>query len=253
MKFYTSKSEQKGTSSDKKETSPVSFFQPEIEKINGKVAIIIDDLGYNMDIAEKLLQLDVPISFSILPKLRYSKLIAIRANELNYDVLLHLPMEPNNYPSKNPGPEALVSGMNPQEMEEQLLKNLDAIPYLRGINNHMGSKLTEDEEIMHLIMEKIKFRDLFFLDSRTSPRTVAYKVAKEYGVKAAERNIFLDNENDIEIIGQQIIKLGEIAMKNGSAIGIGHPYQNTLLALQQIIPKLKENGIKITPISQLVN
>lgn len=253
MKLYGNKVIQKEIASPKKETNQVAAFHQEIEKINGKVAIIIDDLGYDLDFAEKLLQLDAPISFSILPELRYSKQIAARAKELNHDVLLHLPMEPNDYPSKNPGPGALLSRMSLRELEEQLLKNLDAIPYLGGINNHMGSKLTEDEKIMSLVMEKIKSRGLFFLDSRTSPKTVAYKIAREYSIKAAERNIFLDNNGDVEMISEQIIKLGEIAMENGFAIGIGHPYHNTLLALQQTIPKLKERGIKIAPISQLVN
>lgn len=253
MKLNENKVIQKERASPIKETNQAAVFHQETEKRNGIVAIVIDDLGYDLAFAERLLQLDASISFSILPELRYSKQIAIRAKELNRDVLLHLPMEPNDYPSKNPGPGALLSSMSLQELEEQLLKNLDAIPYLGGINNHMGSKLTEDEKIMNLVMGKIKSRGLFFLDSRTSPKTVAYKIAKKYSVKAAERNIFLDNKGDIEMISNQIIKLGEIAMENGFAIGIGHPYHNTLVALQQTIPKLKERGIKIAPVSQLVD
>jgi len=224
-----------------------------VEEVAGKVAIVIDDLGHSLVIAEKLMKLDVPIAFSILPGLRYSKLIASRANKSNHDVMLHLPMEPKNYPDKNPGPEALISKMNLDELEQQLLKDLDAIPYITGTNNHMGSKLTEDKKMMRWVMSKIKKRDLFFLDSRTSPNTIAYSIAKEYGIKAAKRNFFLDNEDDLEIISQQIIKLGEAAIKKGSAIGIGHPGKNTLIALQNTLPKLKERGIKIVPVSQLVD
>lgn len=229
------------------------LFQSETEKIAGKVAIVIDDLGYSISIAEKFLQLDSPISFSILPGLPYSRLIASWAHELNRDILLHLPMEPDDYPNTNPGPGTLFKGMSPEELGEQLLKDLDAIPYMTGTNNHMGSKLTEDKDVMRLVMEKIKDRGIFFLDSRTSLNSVAYSTAKEYGIKAAKRNIFLDNENDVELISRQIIKLGERALKNGTAIGIGHPNQNTLIALKQTIPKLKERGIKIVPVSQLVN
>jgi len=224
-----------------------------VEEVAGKVAIVIDDLGHSLVIVEKLMKLDAPLAFSILPGLRFSKLIASRANKSNHDVMLHLPMEPKNYPDKNPGSGALISNMNSDELEKLLLEDLDAIPYITGTNNHMGSKLTEDKKIMQLVMSKIKKRDLFFLDSRTSPNTIAYRIAKEYGIKAAIRNVFLDNEDDLEIISQQIIKLGEVAIKKGSAIGIGHPGKNTLIALQNTIPKLKERGIKIVPVSQLVN
>lgn len=206
-----------------------------------------------MGIAEKFLELNAPISFSILPGLRFSRLLAKKANELDRDVLLHLPMEPDNYPGKNPGPGTLLSKMSPEELDQQLLKDLDAVPFLVGTNNHMGSRLTEDEKIMRLIMERIKEKDLFFLDSRTSPDSVAYQIAKEYGIKAAARNVFLDNEKDVELISRQIIKLAEKALKNGSAIGIGHPHKNTLLALQQTLPKLAKLGIEIVPVSQLVN
>jgi polysaccharide deacetylase 2 family uncharacterized protein YibQ len=235
--------------SEKTEEAPAQVE----EEVAGKVAIVIDDLGHSLDIAEKLMRLDAPIAFSILPGRRYSKLIASQANKSNHEVMLHLPMEPKNYPGENPGLGALISKMNSDELENQLIKNLDAIPFITGTNNHMGSKLTENDEIMQLVMSKIKKRNLFFLDSRTSPNTVAYKIAREYGIKAAKRNIFLDNEDDLDLISQQIIKLGDAAIKKGSAIGIGHPGKNTLIALQNTLPKLKERGIKIVPISQLVN
>ncbi|MFV1951072.1 MAG: divergent polysaccharide deacetylase family protein [Nitrospinota bacterium] len=225
---------------------------PPVKYAGNIVAILIDDIGWDRDIVEELLDIDAPISFSILPHLPLSGTIAEEINRFDRDILLHLPMEPYGYPDVDPGIGAIISNMTTEDMEYELTKDINSVPYIIGINNHMGSKLTEDEYIMRIILKMIREHDLFFIDSITSSRTVAFKVAKELGLKTAQRKLFLDNTEDIDYINRQIMKLGEIAKKDGSAIGIGHPYKVTAAALREMIPKLMEEGIEIVPISTMV-
>ncbi len=225
---------------------------PPVKYAGNIVAILIDDIGWDRDIVEELLDIDAPISFSILPHLPLSGTIAEEINRFDRDILLHLPMEPYGYPDVDPGIGAIISNMTTEDMEYELTKDINSVPYIIGINNHMGSKLTEDEYIMRVILKMIRENDLFFIDSITSSRTVAFKVAKELGLKTAQRKLFLDNTEDIDYINRQIMKLGEIAKKDGSAIGIGHPYKVTAAALREMIPKLREEGIEIVPISIMV-
>jgi polysaccharide deacetylase 2 family uncharacterized protein YibQ len=217
-----------------------------------KIAIIIDDLGYNNGNAEELLKIDAPLTFSIFPQGTYSKSLAQKAHTRGRDVILHLPMEPYEYPQKNPGDGTLLLDMDNEELLKKLESDIDAVPFIKGVNNHMGSKFTEDKEKMRVVLNELEKRGLFFLDSRTSKNTVGYSVAKEMGLKVAERNIFLDNNQDLKSINAQIYKLAKLSLKNGSAIGIGHPHPATIKALKQMIPELKAKGIEVVPVSQLV-
>lgn len=217
-----------------------------------KVAIIIDDLGYNNGNAEELLKIDAPLTFSIFPQGPYSRSLAQKAHSMGRDVMLHLPMEPYEYPQKNPGNGALLLDMDNEKLLKKLGADIGSVPFIKGVNNHMGSKFTEDKEKMRVILNELEKRDLFFLDSRTSKNTVGYSIAKEMGLKVAERNIFLDNDQDLKSINAQIYKLAKLSLKNGSAIGIGHPHPATIKALKQMIPELKAKGIEVVPVSQLV-
>lgn len=217
-----------------------------------KVAIIIDDLGYNNANAQELLKIDAPLTFSFFPQGPYSKSLAQKAHTMGRDVMLHLPMEPYEYPQKNPGNGALLLAMDNEELLKKLGADIGSVPFIKGVNNHMGSKFTEDKEKMRVILNELEKRGLFFLDSRTSKNTVGYSVAKEMGLKAVERNIFLDNNQDVKSINSQIYKLARLAIKDGSAVGIGHPYPSTIEALKQMIPELKAKGIEVVPVSQLV-
>jgi polysaccharide deacetylase 2 family uncharacterized protein YibQ len=126
------------------------------------------------------------------------------------------------------------------------------LPTAIGVNNHMGSRLTEDSQAMHVIMRDLKQYDLFFLDSRTSSASQAYRIAREVGLKAAQRNVFLDHDTRPEQIVQQLHRLATLAQRHGYAIGIGHPYPETLYALKQALPTLRRAGIAIVPVSHLV-
>ena len=218
-----------------------------------RVAIIIDDLGWNKESADALLNIEAPISFAILPHLPFSKIIADEAGLKHRDVLLHLPMEPYGYPNKDPGIKPLTDDMNKNDIEALMKDYISEIPHIVGMNNHMGSKFTENERGMRYVMEILKDKNLFFVDSFTTPKSLAYQTAKALGVKTARRQVFLDNEEDEEYIKGQIEKLIAFARKDNSAIGIGHPHPQTINVLQKMVPVMKENGIEIVPVSELVN
>lgn len=232
------------------------FYEPKVVKPEifpkGRVAIVIDDLGENRQIAMDFLNLDVPLSFSFFPFARHSREFAREASRQGRDVLLHLPMEPRGYPRQDPGRGRLLTTMGERELLSQLEKDLAAVPYIKGVNNHMGSKFTEDPELMRVVLEEIRGKGLFFLDSRTTAKTVGFKVARELGLKTGQRNVFLDNKRDVSKIKARISELIDLSLKNGGAIGIGHPHPETVQAIREALPSLRENGVELVPVSSLL-
>jgi polysaccharide deacetylase 2 family uncharacterized protein YibQ len=218
-----------------------------------RVAIVIDDLGYDGRLARRFLQIDAPLSFSVLPNGTFSKSIARRVRRAGRELLLHLPMEPKGYPEVNPGVGALLTGMTDVELVAELNKNLDALPDIKGVNNHMGSEFCENKQKLRLVMEELKSRGLFFVDSRTTSRTQAYRVAQEEEVPSAERNVFLDNIQTPQAVRRQLKRLIQLAKLKGEAIGIAHPHEVTLKVLKEDIPKISSNGVELVPVSQLVH
>jgi polysaccharide deacetylase 2 family uncharacterized protein YibQ len=237
-------------------TDTFVFIQPRdtvsVPSMQGQLAIVIDDLGWDLEAAHALLTLEAPLSFAILPDTPYRMRIAWEAQRRGYDVLLHLPMEPRSYPDVDPGHFALLSAMRPSQLVDQIEAALHALPGVVGVNNHMGSRLTENRTVMQTVMQQIKHHHLFFLDSRTTKRSLAYQVAQEMGVPTARRQVFLDHEIDVIKIHQQLRYLSTLAYVHGSAIGIGHPYPQTVRALQDVLPEFRRDGIKIVPVSHLV-
>ena len=218
-----------------------------------RVAIVIDDLGYDGRLARRFLQIDAPLSFSVLPNGTFSKSIARRVRQAGRELLLHLPMEPKGYPEVNPGIGALLTGMTDEELVAELNKNLDSLPDIKGVNNHMGSAFCENKKKLRLVMGELKIRGLFFVDSRTTSRTQAYRVAQEEEVPSAERNVFLDNIQTPQAVRRQLKRLIQLAKLKGEAIGIAHPHEVTLKVLKEDIPKLSGNGVELVPVSQLVH
>jgi polysaccharide deacetylase 2 family uncharacterized protein YibQ len=218
------------------------------------VAIVIDDLGADRRAAEALLAIPQPLTFAVLPRLVHTREVADAAAAAGRDVLLHLPMEPLDFPAKNPGPGALLGSMTPEEMAEALEENIASVPNALGVNNHMGSRLTQDEKVMRLVLTTLKERRLFFLDSYTTPRSVVSQVARELGMPTASRHVFLDHEpGDPAYVAAQIERLAAVALKHGGAIGIGHPHPSTISALEEHLPKLQEKGITVVPLSTLIS
>ena len=216
-----------------------------------KVAFIIDDLGYETEVAKKIMELEFPIALSILPFLQYSEFTAEEGKKNNKDIMLHLPMEPNDSDA-DPGPGAIKSYMSEEEIRQAVRDCILNFPYIIGVNNHMGSKITKDREIMEIVLEEIKGYNLFFIDSMTTKDSIAHQVANEVGVKTAVRSVFLDNESDMEYIKGQMLEVQKIALEKGEAIAIGHDRINTFYVLKRMIPELIRAGIEIVPVSELV-
>ena len=223
------------------------------EEINfsPKAAFIIDDLGYETEVARKIMELEFPVALSILPFLQYSEFIAEEAKKNNQEIMLHLPMEPNNSDA-DPGPGAIKSYMSEEEIRQAVSDCILNFPYIIGVNNHMGSKITEDREIMEIILEEIRECNLFFIDSITTKDSIAYEVAQEMEIKSAVRSVFLDNENDMEYIKGQMLEVQETALREGEVIAIGHSRINTFYVLKRMVPELIKAGIEIVPVSELV-
>ena len=236
-----------------KELQLFNRFVEERKKEEGKakVAIIIDDMGYQKEMADRIMNLNFPVTVSVLPFLPYSRYVAQLAKEKGMTVLLHLPMEPHNS-NVDPGKGAIFSTMSEQEIRAKFLANWQDVPYVSGVSNHMGSKITENRDIMKIILSEIKEKNLYFIDSMTSPDSVGYQLSREMGIKTAQRTVFLDNEQDIDYIGNQITVLKEFALKYGSAIAIGHPYCNTIDMLMEAYLTFPAEGIEIVKLEELL-
>ena len=217
--------------------------------LHPKIAIVIDDLGGENKISQELLRWDLPVTFSILPFTPYSKTLAGEAHRKGREIILHLPMEPRGYPQVRPGEGVLLEEMDETNLLRQLSKDIEAVPYINGVSNHMGSRLMEDPEKIKIVLSELKRRGLFFLDSRTTPQTIGLQVAQSVGLKAMERSIFIDNSSAEEDIKKQLERLIQISLSKGKAIGIGHPHPSTIKSLKEMIPKMKEMGIELVPLS----
>ncbi len=215
------------------------------------VAIVIDDIGYDREIANRLLSLDAPITFSVLPHGPHSIEFASEARAKGHEIMLHLPMEPSEFPEINPGPGALLTQMSPDELIGQLNSNLDLIPGLRGVNNHMGSGISTSPEHMRQIFSILKKRGLYYIDSRTTAETVARASAELLKLPFAERDIFIDHLEDEKFIRGQLKKLIQRAEEQGYAVGIGHPHDVTHRVISEFLPLLKEK-VALVPASMVV-
>ena len=212
----------------------------------GRVAIVIDDIGYRHS-DEKALDLPGSVTYSILPHTPFGKKLALKANKQNNDVILHIPMESLN--GKRLGPGALTTQMSKQSIYQSLTASLEEIPFAIGINNHMGSRLTALYQPMTWTMNFLKDKGLFFLDSQTIRNSQAEKAAIDFGVPVHKRHVFLDNELSDGYIEQQFNELIAQARSNGFAIAIAHPHPETVKNLTRLIPMLKAQNIVLVPLS----
>ena len=237
-----------------KEVPPVKrpLKSPTPDKQLPLVAIIIDDLGYDKKIALKLSKLNARLTFSILPHSPFQKSIARLSREKGFGIMLHLPMEPLEYPDVDPGPGTLLTSMTPDQLTRQLEKDLDAVPYIRGVNNHMGSKMTAESSQMYQIFSILKKRGLYFVDSRTTADTLCKPSARLFQIPFAQRDVFLDHRVEVKFIRKQLKELVRIAQRNGYAVGIGHPQSLTYQVLHEMLPDLQKK-IRLVPASEIVH
>ncbi|MFO7728017.1 MAG: divergent polysaccharide deacetylase family protein [Desulfonatronovibrio sp.] len=219
----------------------------------GRIVVVIDDLGETLEYAENLSRLDFPVIFSILPYLPHTAEVVSFAEEKQIEILLHLPMEPNSFSrGVSPGKGALFVNMDGDEIKKRVTDNLRQVPGAIGVNNHMGSRFTQDAERIGVVFDELKKYDLFFLDSLTTPESVAEDMARQRKLDFLKRHIFLDNVQDKKAILFQLSKAENIAIKHGLAIAIGHPYPETLSALREW-GRLKSENVEVINISELVS
>ncbi len=215
------------------------------------ISIIVDDMGKRMEAGQRVLALPGPVACAFLPQARYTRSLAVTAHASGKEVMLHLPMDSVDRRRLDPG--AVTLDMTEGQFTATVQANLDSVPHAIGINNHMGSLLTRHPGHMLWLMRVMRRQaPLFFVDSRTTVDTVARRVAQENGVPNSERNVFLDNHLAPGEIQYQFNRLLQLARKQGTALAIGHPHPQTLALLEQRIPELEQQGIRLLPVSELI-
>jgi hypothetical protein len=234
-----------------KKTSVVKVERP--KKTIARVAIILDDAGGEIPNYANICSVKLPLTISVIPELGTSKKVAKAMADAGFEVMLHLPMEPKNGKyARNYGGMVLCSS-DDNDINNIVKNDLSSVKYAVGFNNHMGSKATEDERVMRNIFSSIKGRGLYFIDSKTTERSVATKVARSYGFLCAANNIFLDGETSEANIELRFKQLISMAKNNGTAIGIGHATRPaTINALKKLMPQYENDGIKFVYASELV-
>lgn len=214
------------------------------------IAIIIDDIGYVDTLGARAVALPDDVTFAVLPHTPFGAELAEAAHRNGKEVMLHAPM--SNLANMPLGPGGLTPALSKEEFVSTLSLALDAVPYLKGINNHMGSELTAQEGPMHWVMETLQGRDLYFVDSYTTASSVAGRIAREENIPTLTRNVFLDNVQTQEDIDREFQRLLQVARDKGFATGIGHPYEATLEYLEKAIPTLTQLNIELVPVSEMI-
>jgi len=212
-----------------------------------KVAIVIDDMGESKAAAMELLDINVRFTCAILPHETHTEWIAGECSRLGHEVIAHIPME-----AKSPrklGKGGLYTWMTDIEITETINDDISAVPHAAGISNHMGSAFTEDSRAMRAVMPVLKKRGLFFLDSLTTSGSVGNNLAKAAGVKSLRRDVFLDDKDSMAYIMTQWKNLLKIAGGKGPAIALGHPRENTIKFLKEVLQK---NEVEVVPLSELI-
>lgn len=217
----------------------------------GAISIIIDDIGPALEPGQRAIGLPGPVAYAFLPYTTHSRRLAEAAAKGGKEVLLHLPMQAVQDGPLGPG--AVTMDMDRVEFAAAVHDALAAVPHLVGVNNHMGSLLTRHPGHMTWLMQELKGRgDLFFVDSRTSPQTVAERMAQEQGVPALRRHVFLDHDPAPAAVAAEFERLIALARRQGLAIAIGHPYTSTLALLEQRLPMLQAQGIELIPLREML-
>lgn len=219
---------------------------------NAVASIIIDDVGNNLEQGMAVVEMPATLTVAILPGTAYAVHLARLARKHRKEVMLHLPMQSVEHHRHSPGTLALH--MTEKAFTRQLRHNLGAVPYVRGVNNHMGSLLTRHPGHMAWLMDELsRHGGLYFVDSKTTSKSVADRIAREYRVPVMSRDIFLDPDDRPETLERQFERFIKASLNRGSALAIAHPYPETISFLQQNLHRLEQNGIHLIPVSQLIN
>lgn len=219
----------------------------------GKIALIIDDFGDHWDETRKAyIRLNRNLTYSIMPGRRFSRQTASEMIRAGYEIIMHLPMEPQNAAFKNDG-YMVLADMDREAIRRTIRKSLEEVPGAAGVNNHMGSRTTSDKRVMEDVLEEIRKRGLYFVDSRTTAETVAYDTAQRMGIPSGERDVFLDTSLDKEAIRRSLWETARTAERKGFAVGIGHCHKNMIEVLEEELTRLEREGFLLVSISEIVH
>lgn len=215
------------------------------------IALVIDDLGLDRKRTDQTLALKAPLTMAFIPYAKNLKKQTATAKANGHELLVHLPMEPLNK-KIDAGPNHLHTHLAHEDLLDRIHWNLERFEGYVGVNNHMGSLATTDTAVMSALMTELRKREMLFLDSRTNPKSIATDLAGKEGVPFAVRNVFLDNVNEKGAVLKQLSLLEKVARRSGFAVGIGHPRDGTIAALQEWLPSIERNGFSLVPISKIV-
>lgn len=223
-------------------------------KISGRIVIVIDDWGYSLSNLLIIEQIKQPLTCAILPGLKNSIPVMQKLNNLGFEIILHLPMEPKEKGGLTPNLEnnTIALGMDAEEVRRIFDEDLANIVFAKGVSNHMGSRITEDKPASAIVLMEAKKRKLYFFDSFVTNQSVCSALAKKIKIRFAKRDVFLDNQDAPGYIQGQLIKLKNLAKRQGLAIGIGHDRKNTLLVLKEMLPQIEREGYRFVFLSQVV-
>jgi polysaccharide deacetylase 2 family uncharacterized protein YibQ len=228
----------------------LSYWLSASTQAEARLAIIIDDIGYNKTQSERAARLNGKFTLAVLPFTPHGLSSAQLAHKHGKELMLHLPMSALN--NQFLGRGAVVSGMEKTTFLNIIRQDLASIPHIKGVNNHMGSRLTQETEPMQWLMAELRLRGLYFVDSRTSAQTKAFDIAKSQQVPSLKRDVFLDDSNEPKAIEQELNRAIKLARERGAAVAIGHPYPATLDILENIESLSQKQGVKLVYASQLV-
>ena len=214
------------------------------------IAIIIDDIGHNWSAGERAMDIQAHLTFAVLPETQHAVRLANYAHNAGKEVMLHLPMENNMHQPL--GSLALTSGLSEKGVAMVVDQAIRLVPFASGINNHMGSALTQEPQAMVWLMRAVKRHKLFFVDSRTTHKTVASQIALQQDIQTASRDVFLDNDQSLYGIDKEFRRLLTLAKQRRTAVAIGHPYPSTLQYLEHAIPMLNREGVQLISVSEIL-
>ncbi|HEY6138678.1 MAG TPA: divergent polysaccharide deacetylase family protein [Thermoanaerobaculia bacterium] len=221
-------------------------------KGRGDIVLILDDVGFDHQPLAGAMTIDPKINFSVLPNSRNAALFANELSARGFEVLCHLPMEPDGFPRVSPGPGAVLTTMSDVEIAAATRANVAAVPHARGVNNHMGSRATADPRVMSAVLSALP-RGLYFIDSRTTAASVGEALARQMNIRTAARSVFLDDVQTEAAIRAQLRELERDAAARGVAVGIGHMYPATIKVLAEEAPQLRASGYRFRRASEIVN
>lgn len=236
-----------------KVTEEVIADEPPPPAHAGTLAVIIDDFGYRNDpVSEGFLNLETELTFAVIPGHEFSQYFSRRADKKGFEVIVHMPFEAN-FPTRGEEEFILTTDMTSAELEVRIDKVLKHLPEAAGMNNHQGSKATANRRIMGVLGTQLKKYDKYYVDSRTTTETVAEATMRSLGVPTVRRHVFLDNNDEVDLIRIQFEELAEKARLHGKAVGIGHVRPNTLKVLKNVIPEFQNEGLHFSFVSNVVD